>query len=105
MPKTQFHTNYLLWLLAAGCVFIGLGFVDPFGGYDKADNSLWAVVAVIMSGDCSGTAECVRILLILAGLLVAPAVLLGWVTQALLVVAWSAVRRGPSPDSSKTEVL
>jgi hypothetical protein len=92
MPRARFRTDLRLWLLAAGGVFVALGFVDPVAGVAKGDNGLWAYVARFVTGDyfCS-TPDIVIPILFRSALQAVPAAALGWVVQAVVVVA-----RGPA---------
>jgi hypothetical protein len=90
MAKTRFRTDHRLWATAAACVFLALGFVDPVAGVAKGDNSLWAYVARLVTGNYScSTLDIVVLILIRSALQVIPAALLGWVVQAVVVVRFS----------------
>ena len=97
MAQERFRTDYRLWALLAGCVFIGLGFVDPVAGATwKGDNSLWAYVGILVSREYACSTDTALMLIGLRALLHAvPAALVGWVAQALVVVGWSSARSGP----------
>ena len=88
MKTVQFRTDFLLWAITAGCVFIALGFVDPLAGaVYKGDCSLWAMVVRFVTGDYCGSTYDRVIPIVYYGLLLAiPAATLGWVAQALVVV-------------------
>jgi hypothetical protein len=103
MLPGPFRTDYRIWAVASGCVFVALGFVDPLAGATwKGDNSLWAYLCMLMSGDyiCSTTEMLVPIAF-RALLQVAPAVALGWVLQAFIVILWSVARRNPQGGGAK----
>jgi hypothetical protein len=91
MTGKPLRTSYPLWALAAIILFIALGFVDPVAGAAKGDNSLWSYVGHLCDGGYNTeallTAAAYR-----AVLQTVPAVLLGWVLQALLVAGWAAAR-------------
>ena len=97
MAKAKFRIDLRLWLLAAGGLFVALGFVDPVAGVAKGDNSLWAYVARFVTGDyfCS-TPDIVIPILFRSALQVVPAAALGWVVQAVVVVARG---RAEAPDA------
>lgn len=92
-----FRTNYRVWALAAGCLFVALGFVDPVAGATwKGDNSFWAFVRILLRGDyfCS-TTELLIVIMVRALVQAVPAVVLGWVLQAFVVIFWSVARGNP----------
>src|SRR5262245_21311298 len=98
MAVHRWHTSYSLWLFATVAIFIGLAFVDPVAGAAKGENSLVAYVRMLADGHYYNT----EALLIGIGLRSAfqaiPAVLIGWLLQAIVVVTTSAVRRGMSGE-------
>src|SRR5262245_45932213 len=102
MAKALFRTDRRLWLVAAGCAFVALGFVDPVAGVAKGHNSLWAYVGLHVTGDyfCSTADIVVPILFLVAPQAVLSAAL-GWVLQAFVVVARSR-GRGAAPGSMST---
>lgn len=88
MNQIPYCTNYLIWGITSGCIFLALGFVDPVAGATwKGDNSLWSYGGILVHGDyiCS-RAEILTHIAFLALLLAVPAALLGWVVQALVIV-------------------
>ena len=88
MARVRFRTDFRLWLLAAGGLFASLGFVDPVAGVAKGDNSLWSYVARFVTGDyfCS-TPDIVIPILFRSALQAISAAALGWIVQAVVVVA------------------
>jgi hypothetical protein len=106
MTRQPFRTDYRLWILAAGCVFVALGFVDPVAGAAKGDNSWWAYVGFLLRGDYScSTGEIIGAITFRGALQAVPSVLVGWVLQALVVVGWSSPRRRTSLDQATTGVV
>jgi hypothetical protein len=102
MNQEPYRTNYWFWGIASGCIFLALGFVDPVAGATwKGDCSLWSHVGILIRGDyfCS-SADIVAPIAFMALFLAVPAALLGWVLQALIVVAWQSSRTTPSHSSS-----
>ena len=93
MAREQFHTDYRLWVIAACGLFAFLGFVDPVAGMAKDDNSYWAYLGILLSGNfICGTDELLAAVAFRALLVAIPSTVLGWLLQALLVVSWSIVR-------------
>jgi hypothetical protein len=100
MTLGPFRTDYRVWALAAGCVFVALGFVDPLAGATwKGDNSLWAYIGILLRGEyiCS-TADMLIPILFRMVLQAVPAVAVGWVFQGFLVVLLSMVQ-GKRPSN------
>jgi hypothetical protein len=91
MATRRWRTNYLLWVLAASGIFVGLSFIDPVAGASKGENSLVAYVKFVMEGGYNTPALLVAIAL-RSAFQVIPAALVGWLLQALAVVAWASVR-------------
>ena len=83
----QFRTNYPLWILATGCVFGALGFVDPTGGLAKGKYSFWDYIQDLVTGDYAGGSADLFMKVMFCGLfLIGLAALVGWLLQALVVV-------------------
>lgn len=95
MNQMPYHTNYWIWKMASGGIFVALGFVDPLAEAWKGDNSLWHWVSILVRGDyiCS-PATILTPIAFLALFLAVPSILTGWVVQALVVVLWSSIRTG-----------
>jgi hypothetical protein len=93
MTQAQFRTDNRLWAAVAVCVFVALGFVDPFAGAAKGENNLWARVAILVTGDyiCS-TTEIILPILIVGAFEALSAAALGWVAQAAVVMVRSQFR-------------
>jgi hypothetical protein len=94
MATTGYHTSRRGWAVAAGCVFVILSFVDPVVGVAKGDNTLWTYFRVLLSGQyaCS-TTDAVSVVLMRAVFQLVPAMILGWVIQALFLVVKKSSRR------------
>jgi hypothetical protein len=104
MAMKRFRTVYSLWALVAVGVFVALGFVDPVAGAAKGDNSFWSLLGVYNSGDMQlNLADMRPNLVFRAGLQVVPAILIGWVAHAMIVIVWSSIRRTPSDGGSITQ--
>jgi uncharacterized membrane protein len=89
MGRTLFRTNRKVWMFFTCGVFVGLGFVDLLAGATfKGSASLWNNVGDLGRGD---SAVALLVVAIRATLLAVPAILLGWLLQALAVVARSCV--------------
>lgn len=98
MNQIPYRTNYWIWGIVSGCIFLALGFVDPVAGATwKGDCSLWSHVGDLISGDyfCS-PGDILAPIVFMALFLAIPAALLGWVLQAIIVVAWQSSRAAPS---------
>jgi hypothetical protein len=94
MALTTFRSDYRLWALIAGCMFVALGFVDPVAGATwKGDNSLWSYIGILLRGEyiCS-TGEMLAPIVSRALFHAVPAALIAWVAQALFVVVWASIR-------------
>jgi hypothetical protein len=92
-----FRTDYRIWAFIAGCLFVVLGFVDPEAGATWTGHSFWTLLGVLLRGEyiCS-TADLVVSIVGRAVLLLAvPAVTLGWVLQAFVVMLWSMAQSKP----------
>jgi hypothetical protein len=97
MHQIPYRTNYWIWGIASGSIVLALGFVNPGAGVTwKGDSSLWSYVGVLVRGDyfCS-LADILAPIAFMALFLAVPAALLGWVLQALIVVAWRSSRAAP----------
>jgi hypothetical protein len=94
-----FRTCYWLWAVAACCVLVSLGFVDPTAGVSKGEHSFWSLfVALAPRGE-------VIPLVISASILTGAAALLGWVLHAFGVILWRvAVRRRDACEGVTTSV-
>jgi hypothetical protein len=100
----MFRTNNRLWLLASICLFVALGFVDPMAGAVHYDTSLWGIVGGLLRHPTDITLDILVALLIVALLRLVPAVIFGWVMQALIVIAWSSIRhRAPEKGDSRDD--
>ena len=97
----KLHTNNRLWAITSVCVFVALGFVNPVAGVAKGDLSLWAYVSDVVTGNFADVTSGVQAIVFLSLLLAVPAVLVGWVLQALIVLVASAFRPVP-PDNRST---
>jgi hypothetical protein len=82
MTRARFRTDYRLWTVAALCLFVALGFLDPLAGaWWKGDASLWHEVGSLVRGEyASGVSGALPYLLLYAGLLI------GWLVQAAVVI-------------------
>jgi hypothetical protein len=89
-----YRTNSRVWAFAAGCVFVVLGFVDPLAGAAwKGNHSLWAQLFILLRGEwIGGIVEPLGNLFCWSLMLALPAVVLGWVIQAFMVICYSVVR-------------
>jgi hypothetical protein len=91
MMNKSFRTSWLLWFLMALLVFVPLGFVY-FPGTD--DTRFWARLYTFCKGDYSiRSADYLQMLAVLAVVLLIPAILLGWVLQAVIVIARDQCRK------------
>jgi hypothetical protein len=97
----QHQTNYRLWTLASACLFVAFGFVNPVAGVAKADTSLWATVSYVVTGKFMDVTGGVTAIVFMSLLLLMPALLLGWVVQAVIVLLSSAFSRLPA-DTGNT---
>jgi hypothetical protein len=97
MARARYGANTRIWLIAAGCLFVAIGFVDPVAGVTKGDNSLWSHTTHLVTGDyhCS-TSDIVIPIVFQAVLLSVPSVMIGWVIQAFIVMTWPQVQTGTS---------
>ena len=95
MAKRRWPTDYRLWALAAGVVFIPLGFMDLLAGSGKEEHSLWAYLRLLLAGGHNNQA--LVSMLVIQGLFLAiPAAAIGWLVQALAVMC--GVRLTGRPD-------
>ena len=95
MARGRLRTDLRFWLVAAGCLFVAFGFVDLIAGVAKGNNSLWASVARLVTGEYScSTPDIVIAIVFRSALQAVPAAVIGWVLQAVAVVYQS--RRGGS---------
>ena len=96
MAAKAFRTNYRLLALFTAGLFVAFGFVRPrAGAVWKTDYSFWSTVGVLTSGHYScPTTEVVSTILLLAALLLVPAVVIAWVLQACVVVVSTSFRHG-----------
>jgi hypothetical protein len=87
-PKSQFRTNRRLWAVAAVCWFVALGFFELTGGYSKADTSLWGDnLRVLLTRDyLCPSFDLLFALGMQVVMCAVPALVLGWVTQAVVVI-------------------
>jgi hypothetical protein len=94
MLREPLQTNNRLWVLGAVSVFVALGFVDHLAGATwKGDNSLWHYFGLLFEEQEGHNTEGLLFVILFSSLLRAvPAVLVGWVLQALVVAIWSSVR-------------
>jgi hypothetical protein len=93
MARRRYHTDFRLWALASAGLFVAFGFVDPLGGVSKGSNSLWGAVRDLFRWGYAGSPGDVLAGLVgLAMLPAMPAVALGWVVQAFVVIARRRVR-------------
>ena len=102
MSRQTYKTDRRLWLIASCCVFVALAFADPFGGVTKQNASLASHTWYLMRGDFVAPAEGVRIAVFMSAILTAPAVVLGWVVQALVVALRSKGQREPTKADPTT---
>jgi hypothetical protein len=102
MTQGPFRTNYQVWVIAAVSVFVALGFVDPTAGATwKGNNSLWAHFGDLLRGDYSCSTANLLVPIMFQSLVQAvPAVVLGWVLQAFVVILWSMARNNPPGTQS-----
>ena len=89
MPKRRWQTDGKLWALAAWAAFVPLVFWDVRGDDGKGAWSLWEYVRLLWEGGY-GNGELFTALLMQSVILAVPAVIIGWVVQALIVI----IRRG-----------
>jgi hypothetical protein len=102
MARSAYRTNHLGWVLASACVFAALSFIDLFAGVAKGDCSLWGQLAVLFRGEyICDTTEVLGGVVLWTAILAVPAVLIGWLIQAVIVVAQARTSSGPakSPQS------
>jgi hypothetical protein len=88
MVKKRFHTDLRLWLITSGCLYLALGFVDPWAGATwKGEGNLWAHVLILVTGHyiCSTSALAIPILFYSAFWAI-PALVFGWVVHAFVVM-------------------
>ncbi len=85
----QFRTNERLWLIFSVCLFVAFGFVDITGGMSKGPVGLWYTISDFhthMSWKDHSRAEIILPIFALAVMCAIPAILFGWVLQALVGV-------------------
>lgn len=89
MAMKTSRTNYLFWAVATAGVFVVLGFVNPLAGATwKGEYSLWDHVGILLRGEHMGGAGAALVpVLFLSGVLAVPSLLVGWLVQAVFVVA------------------
>jgi hypothetical protein len=96
MTGKPLRTGYRLWTLAAISTFVALGFVDMGKGGESGDGlaSLWSSVGRVLTLWWIGYKVELGLDLIICQVLfwTVPAVLVGWVLQALMVAGWTAAR-------------
>jgi hypothetical protein len=80
-----FRINARVWAFAAGCVFVALGFVNPAIGRD--DYSLWACLGMLLRDPFV-----LPPIMLYALILAVPAVILGWVVHAFVLILYSVSR-------------
>jgi hypothetical protein len=99
--RVRFRTDRRLWAAVAACLFVALEFVDPLAGaWWKGDASFWHEVGALVRGEyASGLSGALPLLLPYAALLAVPALLLGWLAQAAVVIL-RARRRVTAPPSA-----
>jgi hypothetical protein len=86
-PPPGYRTDYRLWLVVGGGLFVALGLFDPSGGRGKGDGSLWSIVAVFVSGEYHCPMfDMLAPIALFSAMLAAPAALVGWAVQAVVVV-------------------
>lgn len=95
MAKRRWRTDYRLWALAIGMVFVPLAFVDVLGSGTKAPSSLWAYARLLFEGR-SNSAALVGMLVFQGLFLAVVAAPLGWLVQAVAVMC--GVRLTGRPD-------
>jgi hypothetical protein len=91
MTGQRWHTNCWLWALTTGCVFITLAFVGPLAGATwNGEYSLFGYVRLLLKG--VNPDALIAMILFQSLFQLIPALLVGWVLQALVVVGLSAAR-------------
>jgi hypothetical protein len=95
MTLGPLRTNYRIWRVAAGSVFVVLSVVDQLMGTTlKADDSLFAHVVILVRGEYSRrTVDLLLPLVFYALLLAVPALVVGWMFQAVVGILWSVAHR------------
>jgi hypothetical protein len=93
MASRQFPTNYWVWAFAAGCVFVALGFVNHLEGATwKGEFSLWHLFGRLVRHDYACSTTDMLLPVLCWGLfLTVPAIVIGWVLHAFVVILWSVV--------------
>ena len=91
--RARYRTNYWLWAFSGTCLFVVFGFVDHLAGATyKGGNSLWSYVGIAVREEYGITIELLEVIAFSAVIRALPAALVGWVAQALAVVALSGIR-------------
>ena|SRR6266568_3846069 len=84
MSALRWKTDRWLWAIAAAGLFIALGFVDPLAGKTKGEHDLWSYFA-LLDGE-HDTAGVLVVIMVRSLFQAVPALLLGWLIQAVAVV-------------------
>jgi hypothetical protein len=98
MEKRHWQSDHWLWAIATTAAFIALGFVDIAGGMGKGEWHLWSNFK-----DLGGvyTTGAVGEIIVRSLLQLGPALLVGWLIQAVAVVC--GVRLARRPNRSLTD--
>jgi hypothetical protein len=99
----RFNTSYRLWLAIAAGIFIALSFVETVG---KAEYNLWNMIGLLIRHDyhCSPL-EVVTWILLRVLFQAVPAVAVGWVTQAMVVVARSVCDASHHHNTDRSDAM
>jgi hypothetical protein len=87
----SWKTEYRLWAMFAAMIFVLLAFVDPLGGMDKGEHGVVAYGRLLLEGKYNNQAL-ITAIVILSILQAIPALLVGWIIQAIIVIRWSYLR-------------
>jgi hypothetical protein len=89
--RREYRTSYKVWLILTVLLFVVAGFIS-LPGETKGDNRYWVRIAALFAGDYTlSTTEYLSTMALYTLFLAVPSIILSWVLQAVLVVAWSRV--------------